>query len=109
MSDLQGYVACWPHHSDMSSVLAADLVSVTPLYPGIMSAIFEMSNVAYGLSLLDKFQTSSTIVAKSQELYFGDLVYERDRHKDEVMMHLMGSVILDSIDILSIVLTDCSA
>ncbi|KAF6074953.1 hypothetical protein HJG60_009363 [Phyllostomus discolor] len=109
MSGLRGCLACWPHHSDMSSVLAADLVPVTPLYPGIMSGIFEMSNVARGLSLLEKFQTSSTIITTSQELCFGDLVYERDSYKGEVMMHLMGSVIPDSTDILSIILIDYSA
>lgn len=70
MSGLRGCLACWPHHSDMSSVLAADLVPMTPLCSGIVSAIFEMSYVACRLSLLEKFQTSSTIIATSQELLF---------------------------------------
>lgn len=49
-----------------------------------MSEIFEMNNVAYGVSLLDKFQKSSTVIATSQQLCFGDLVSEQvqERHHD---------------------------
>ena len=79
----------------MASVWANDLAFMTSLYPQIVSEIFEMSNVAYGLSLLDKFQKSSAVVATSQQLCFGDLVSENNRYKREVMMCLMGKSSID--------------
>lgn len=92
----------------MASLFANDPAPVTPLYPWIMNAIFEMCNIAYGLSLLDTFQKSNTIIATSQELCFDHLVSESNRYKKEVMMCLLSNTVPNSIDILSIVLTDYS-
>ncbi|ATY47612.1 L [Jungle carpet python virus] len=77
--------------TERAEVLARDLSTMEPLYPRVMSAIFDLSNVAYGLSLLDKFQKSSTIVSTSQELCFSDLVLESSRYKQEVVAWLRGT------------------
>lgn len=43
-------------------ILANDLYTLEPLYPRLRY-LFNKSNAAYALSLLDKFPKSSTIIA----------------------------------------------
>ncbi|ATY47618.1 L [Southwest carpet python virus] len=73
-----------------AEILSRDLAAMDPMYPRVMSAIFDLSNVSYGLSLLDKFQKSSTIISTSQELCFSDLVLESKRYRHEVVAWLRG-------------------
>nr|QUP51771.1 viral polymerase [Parrot bornavirus 4]WJN65731.1 viral polymerase [Parrot bornavirus 4] len=75
--------------TDMAQILARDLSSMMPLRPRDMSALFSLSNVAYGLSIIDLFQKSSTVVSANQALHLEDVVLESHRYKQAVIDHIL--------------------
>ncbi|DBA13183.1 TPA_asm: L polymerase [little skate bornavirus] len=71
--------------TDKAEVLAEDLFSMTPKFPRLMSYLFSNANVAYGLSMIDKFQKSSTIISISQGINMRSLVEESHEFKKKVI------------------------
>nr|DBA13207.1 TPA_asm: L polymerase [Para molly bornavirus] len=65
--------------------LATDLFSMSPKFPRLMSYIFSLSNVAYGLSMLDKFQKSSTVMSINQSINLPHIVEESKLYKEKVV------------------------
>ncbi|DBA13189.1 TPA_asm: L polymerase [electric eel bornavirus] len=59
-----------------AEALASTLINMEPKFSRLMSYIFTKSNAAYGISILDKFQKSSTIIAMSQSLNMRSIVEE---------------------------------
>ncbi|DBA13213.1 TPA_asm: L polymerase [Bombay duck fish bornavirus] len=78
--------------------LATDLYSMSPKFPRLMSYIFSLSNVAYGLSMLDKFQKSSTVMSINQAVNLPHIVDESRNYKDLVV----DSILSDNESTLSI-------
>ncbi|AFN70809.2 viral polymerase [Parrot bornavirus 7] len=82
--------------TEMAQILARDLSNMMPMRPRDMSALFSLSNVAYGLSIIDLFQKSSTVVSANQALHLEDVVLESHRYKQAVIEHILDrSVGLD--------------
>nr|URS73034.1 L protein [Parrot bornavirus 2] len=75
--------------TEMAQILARDLSNMMPLRPRDMSALFSLSNVAYGLSIIDLFQKSSTVVSANQALHLEDVVLESHRYKQAVIDHIL--------------------
>ncbi|DAZ85319.1 TPA_asm: L polymerase [Mexican black-tailed rattlesnake bornavirus] len=73
---------------EMAQGLAHDLSSMSPLRPRDMSALFGLSNVAYGLSIVDLFQKSSTIVAANQAIHLDTIVAESQRYRNLIVARL---------------------
>ncbi|DAZ85313.1 TPA_asm: L polymerase [Caribbean watersnake bornavirus] len=73
---------------EMAQGLAHDLSSMSPLRPRDMSALFGLSNVAYGLSIVDLFQKSSTIVAANQAIHLDTIISESRRYRDLIVSRL---------------------
>ncbi|ALJ30341.1 polymerase [Parrot bornavirus 5] len=75
--------------TEMAQLLARDLSFMMPLRPRDMSALFSLSNVAYGLSIIDLFQKSSTVVAANQAIHLEDVVLESHRYKSSVIERIL--------------------
>ncbi|AIJ27440.1 L protein [Aquatic bird bornavirus 2] len=75
--------------TEMAQLLARDLSTMMPLRPRDMSALFGLSNVAYGLSVIDLFQKSSTVVAANQAIHLEDVVIESQRYKDSIIARVL--------------------
>nr|ART67019.1 RNA-dependent RNA polymerase [Variegated squirrel bornavirus 1] len=75
--------------TELAQLLARDLSTMMPLRPRDMSALFSLSNVAYGLSIIDLFQKSSTVVAASQAIHIEDVILESQRYKTSIINNLL--------------------
>ncbi|AGJ74903.1 viral polymerase [Canary bornavirus 2] len=75
--------------TEMAQLLARDLSSMMPLRPRDMSALFGLSNVAYGLSVIDLFQKSSTVVSANQAVHLEDVVLESSRYKELIIQRVL--------------------
>lgn len=75
--------------SSRGEVLAIDLFQMEPKYPRLMSYLFTKSNVAYGLSMLDKFQKSSTIASLSQSMSMRCITEESRRFKEKLVQSIL--------------------
>lgn len=70
--------------------LAKDLFAVKPKYPRLMSYLFTKSNVACGLSMLDKFQKSSTVIGISQTMSMKSTAQERRNFRDKLVRSILA-------------------
>nr|VVX76797.1 RNA-dependent RNA polymerase [Borna disease virus 1] len=77
--------------TEMAQLLARDLSTMMPLRPRDMSALFALSNVAYGLSIIDLFQKSSTVVSASQAVHIEDVALESVRYKESIIQGLLDT------------------
>nr|QGZ07388.1 L protein [Aquatic bird bornavirus 1] len=75
--------------TEMAQLLARDLSTMMPLRPRDMSALFSLSNVAYGLSVIDLFQKSSTVIAANQAVHLEDVVLESRRYKELIISRVL--------------------
>nr|WLV26927.1 L [Munia bornavirus 1] [Munia bornavirus 1] len=75
--------------TEMAQLLARDLSSMMPLRPRDMSALFGLSNVSYGLSVIDLFQKSSTVVSANQAVHLEDVVLESSRYKESIIQRVL--------------------
>ncbi|AGJ74924.2 RNA-dependent RNA polymerase [Canary bornavirus 3] len=75
--------------TEMAQLLARDLSSMMPLRPRDMSALFSLSNVSYGLSVIDLFQKSSTVVSANQAVHLEDVVLESSRYKESIIQRVL--------------------
>ncbi|AGJ74872.1 RNA-dependent RNA polymerase [Canary bornavirus 1] len=75
--------------TEMAQLLARDLSSMIPLRPRDMSALFGLSNVSYGLSVIDLFQKSSTVVSANQAIHLEDVVLESNRYKESIIERVL--------------------
>lgn len=72
-------------------VLAKDLFNMEPKYPRLMSYLFTKSNVVYGLSMLDKFQKSSTVIGISQTMSMRSIIAQESRKfKDRLISSILA-------------------
>ncbi|DBA13175.1 TPA_asm: L polymerase [finepatterned puffer bornavirus] len=75
--------------SEKSRVLAEDLATMEPKFPRLMSYIFGLSNAAYGMTMLDKFQKSSTIICMSQTINMCNIIEESRMFKLQVVESIL--------------------
>lgn len=66
------------------------IFSLTPKYPRLMSYLFTKSNAAYGLSMLDKSQKSSTVIGISQSMSMRSIMEESKRFKDQLICSILA-------------------
>ncbi|AIL50416.1 L polymerase [Loveridge's garter snake virus 1] len=74
--------------TELAQMLAYDLSTMIPLRPRDMSALFGLSNVSYGLGIIDLFQKSSTVISANQTVHLEDIVLESKRYKMSVVERL---------------------
>lgn len=67
-----------------------DLFNMEPKYPRLMSYLFTKSNAAYGLSMLDKFQKSRTVIGISQSMSMRSITEESERFKDQLIRSILA-------------------
>jgi hypothetical protein len=73
-----------------SETLACDLSTMKPPYPRLMSFLFIKSDDAHGLSMVDKFQKSSTVIGISQPMKMKSITEESHYFNDKVMVSILG-------------------
>lgn len=71
-------------------ILAKDLFAVEPKYPRLMSYLFTKSNVDCGLSMLDKFQNSSTVIVISQTMSMRSTTQESRNFQDKLVRSILA-------------------
>nr|DBA13195.1 TPA_asm: L polymerase [Wuhan sharpbelly bornavirus] len=73
-----------------AEALASTLMRMEPKFSRLMSYLFTRSNAAYGISILDKFQKSSTVIALSQTMNMRSIVEESKFFQEHIVSSILS-------------------